>query len=183
LDQVEEETTTSRSRPIDPLRHTQALLWRPTAEALPLDLLARRAIGLVRIARLSAHEERLLLLAEEVGLDQGARTILFDHARIYVALACCSWTSDRELDLDSRCAALVAALALAFPVSENLRELMGLDEKLRNVARGSAGWGLPPHAHGLCSERFGSEAEATDALESALVRIEDPGVGGSAGER
>lgn len=54
-----------------------------------------------------------------------------------LALACCSWATNEALDDQTRLAVTGAAIALAAATSQNLREVMGLNENLLEVGKAS----------------------------------------------
>jgi len=92
---------------------------------------------------------------------------LASHAYIYVALACCSWVANAALPANARNAAAIAAIALGAISSSNLRELMGLDEKLRALSTAP----LDPEVLGCASEFHLGVIECTPALVPVLERI------------
>lgn len=136
-----------------------------------IEQLSRRALRLVSVPWLSLREERLLALAEEVGLDAG-RSVFVDHARIYLALACCSWAVRTDLAITTRKAALAAAIVLGAAASENLREVMGLNEKLRGLAASSIDSTLARHALSVTLGELHGELDAFRAIDPVLRRLE-----------
>ena len=155
----------SKRRPLD---RVAALLAQ--AETWSVTLSTMRAIRFIEIENLTEREERLLRLAEELGLDPGSSAAFQDHVRVYLALVFASLASERALTKTTRTAAFYSAVALATSSGENLREVMGLNEKLRDLSRDERDREL-----GMTALRVagGNRHGALRALESVLVRLED----------
>ncbi len=155
-----------------PLERVEHLLSSSASPAAPIERIVLRALRLVVLDSLTQREERLLSLAEEIGLDEGMRSVFVSHARVYLALACCSWALDAERDASSRNAAFAAAIVLGASASENLREVMGLNDKLRLVADTDVDRGLSVNAILVASGDSHGDLAAYRAIEPVLTRLE-----------
>lgn len=165
--------TATRRRETALSKRARSLL-RPTSATSPVDQLATRFLALVRVDRPTERERRLVSLAEQIAVADGrTRDILGSHLRIYVALACCSWATDGSLDERSRSAAFAAAIALGAIASQNLREVMGLDEKLRAAADASHERSLVELARRAASREFTGELDVYRSLEPIVRDMED----------
>jgi hypothetical protein len=157
-------TETSKRRPLDRIA---ALLAQ--AETWSITLPTMRAIRFLEVEGLTEREDRLLRLAEEFGLDPETSAAFQDHVRVYLGLVFSSWASNRALTETTRTAAFCCAVALATSSGENLREVMGLHEKLRGLAREGVDDELAAIALRVAA---GNRHGALRTLEPVLARLE-----------
>ncbi|HZU97715.1 MAG TPA: hypothetical protein VFF73_13525, partial [Planctomycetota bacterium] len=95
--------------------------------------IAARALALIDPPSITGREDRLLALAEEFRALAGRHPAFANHMRIYLALALGEWASRGILSERGREAAITAAVALSVESSANLREVMGVNERLRRL--------------------------------------------------
>jgi hypothetical protein len=161
---------------VPPGERARALLRDSPHEPLLLEQLAERALGLVQLPALTERENRPLRVAAELshGVDEATRRALRHHVRVYVGLASSSWAMNASFSRDTRIASVVAAVALAAISSENLREVMGLNARLRGLATLDVHRDLGLLAVRVAAAGQVSEAEVARALGSILDRLDAP---------
>lgn len=159
-------------------RHSETALLERTllrlelhAGGSPLGSVIARAFSLAIPGELTGRDLRLLQLADEVAAtgSLGFR----DHARLYLALAACSWAKRPHGTRAGRDAALVAAVALAAISRDNMRAVMGVRDELSALATSAA---FDERVRGvageLASEKQPDPHEVERVLRVALAQIE-----------
>jgi hypothetical protein len=139
--------------------------------------IAARALALVEPPSITAREDRLLALAEEFRALAATHAAFTNHMQIYLALALCEWASRGILPERGSEAALLAAVALSVEPSANLREVMGVSERLRQLVGSPANRALAAAVRRLLLGGSEVRLEVCRALFEVLRDLEAPSDG------